>query len=131
MEKENEPSAKKPRFASVSSPLIDKIVADSTPDQTKKATKFWLSLFDKYCTEKRYKINLAASSPEEIAAVLRQFYVEVWNTDGETYSRSSLNGLRAALLRHITETRKDNPVNIYRDAAFQAANRVFTANIKH
>ena len=36
---------------------------------------------------RRYKINQFASSPEaEIAAVLRQFYVEVQNTDEEPYS---------------------------------------------
>ena len=53
LEKDNEPSARKAKFASVTSNIIDKILADSIPDQTRKVPRFRLSVFDKNCREKK------------------------------------------------------------------------------
>ena len=68
--------------------------------------------------------------PEELCQVLRQFYAEVRQKNGNKYSRSGLTNIRASLQRHLTSPPFNRNINIIRDREFQAANAVIQGQIK-
>lgn len=125
--KENEPPAKKPRFATVSEEGIKDLRRKATPEGTRSCTKAWLAVFDSYCTEKEKAVDLKAISATELNEVLRHFYVEVRQKNGQTYSRSSLHGIRAAIQRQLSDLGRN--FNIFRTEEFAESNRVFESNL--
>ena len=74
--------------------------------------------------------NYEMFEPEELCQVLRQFYAEVRQKNGNKYSRSGLTIIRASLQRHLTSPPFNRNINIIRDREFQAANAVIQGQIK-
>ena len=119
---------KSKRFGSVTEQQLQQIVDGSTPENTKRTTRFWLSVFKRYCDEKKIALDLSSCTSAELSNVLKFFYVEVRNSDGKTYQRSSLASVRAAIQRRLKDLRR--PINVYKDKEFEFANSIFQANIK-
>ena len=101
------------------------------PVATIRTTKTWVTVFEAYLHEKQINLDLKTVKAEDLAKILRKFYVEVRRQDGTTYQRPSLMGLRAALLRHIRSPlieRRD--LNIITGEEFSETNRAFEAYLK-
>ena len=117
------------RFGSVTEQQLQRIVDGATPQTTQRTTRFWLSVFNRYCEEKKLVVDLAKCTASELNDVLKFFYVEVRNAEGKTYQRSSLCSLRAAIQRHLKDLKR--PINIFNDKEFDFSNAIFNSNIKH
>ena len=66
----------------------------------------------------------------DLNALLRVFYAEVRNKNGEKYAKQSYVGLRAAIHRHLTGEPFCRQVNILSNREFQVANNVFRGVLK-
>ena len=82
---EEEPMAKRPRFAHVSCDEVLKTIEDRVPGNTKKATAKWLRVFDKYAKEKGIVCDLRTISAENLGSILEVMYLELRqrNSQGE------------------------------------------------
>ena len=87
------------------------------------------SCFERVQRRKKIEIDLASATPEELAQFLRTMYVEVRQKDGSFYSKASLLSFRGGIHRHLNELGRN--VDIYKDAAFRAANKTLDAHLKH
>ena len=74
--------------------------------------------------------DFEALTASELSPILRQFYAEVRNQKGETYSKSSLVGIRAAIQRHLESPPFNITFNIITDTIFKPANLVFSGRQK-
>ena len=75
-------------------------------------------------------VNFEMHEPEELSLILRQFYAEVRQKNGNNYSRSGLTNIRASIQRHIASPPFNRNINIIRDREFGAANSVIQGQIK-
>ena len=62
---------------------------------------------------------------EELCQILRQFYADVHQKNGNKYSRNGLTNMRASLQHHLTSSRFNRNISIIQEREFQAANAVF------
>ena len=100
---------------------LDLLLDDKNAKSTKRATKSALKGFHQYLKEKK------AGEPqtkETLANVLKLFNAEARETDGISYSKSTLNSLRFGLNWHFKATRDFEIIN---DSEFTDANKVFGA----
>ena len=111
------------RFASVSEDEFCRLIEEKDSQNTKRATKARVKVFNEYLQGK----NL--DDPHHVdkvtlANVLKQFYAEARKkSDGSPYSKSSMKSLRFGLSRHF----KTKGTDIIQDPEFAEANKVFLA----
>jgi integrase len=67
-------------------------------------------------------------SVADLAKHLYRFYGEARTKDGETYSKSSMRGIRAAINRHMRN--KHRNIDLVKDSEFSEANMVFDGYLK-
>ena len=67
---------------------------------------------------------------KELSQVLRRFYGEINNKNGNPYSKSALIGIRAGLNRHLQGPPTNRAINIVTDKLFLPANKVFTGRLR-
>lgn len=64
--------------------------------------------------------------PDEIlAGILRQFFAEVRQKTGKTYSKSAMVNLRSGINRYLQNLPNNRIINLMHNSAFQNANKVF------
>ena len=61
---------------------------------------------------------------------LRKFYAEARSQQGESYSRSFLLGMRAAIERHLNNPPYNKAPSLSKGQAFRSSNKVLNAKIK-
>ena len=108
-----EPPANQARFASVSASDFEEGLAKTVPENTKKATLKWVTVFNEYLAEKGIGFDFGTGGAEELTLILSQSYPELRQKNGEPYSKSSLLGFRAAMQRHLRQMHRD--INIFDD----------------
>ena len=123
-----EPPAKQARFASVSASDVEEMLAKRVPENTKKATLKWVTVFNEYLAEKGIGFDFGTGGAEELSLILSQTYPELRQKNGEPYSKSSLLGFRAAIQRHLRQLHWD--INIFDDREFTTANEILDAQLK-
>ena len=69
-------------------------------------------------------MNLCDCSPEQLAELLRNFYIDVRKKDGTSYKLSALKSIRFGLSRHFS---RELEIDIIHDPLFKRANEVFHA----
>ena len=74
--------------------------------------------------------DLSTIGKEELAKLLRHFYVELRQKDSSVYSRSSILGCRAAVQRHISQDLKRRDIDVYQDEEFKGANITLDGHLK-
>lgn len=121
---ENVVPAKKPRFASVNTDVLEKILKDKDSANTKKATARSMRLFTKYIQEKCLDIDIDTCGRGELDTILTTFYAEARNKEGESYKSSTLKNTRYGLNRYFTETRN---IDILKDREFDKSNKMYSA----
>lgn len=109
------------RFASRSEEEIRLLIDEKDSKNTKRSTKVCTKIFTDYLKEKAL---LQPENKQQLASILTSFYVEARKSNGELYSKSSLNAIRFGLNRHFKNTKG---TDIIKDPAFVEANKVFLA----
>ena len=123
-----EPPAKQARFASVSASDFEEMLAKRVPENTKKATLKWVTVFNEDLAEKGIGFDFGTGGAEELSLILSQTYPELRQKNGEPYSKSSLLGFCAAIQRHLRQLHRDS--NIFDDREFTTANEILDAQLK-
>ena len=122
-----EPSAK--RFAGTTDAERAELVADAIPDNTKRATKAWISALDEYCKESsKPLIDFSEIDSPTLANCLEGFYADARKKNGEKYRRNSLMAARGAFNRHLQTFQPAK--NIFKDPDFKTANKVLDGVLK-
>ena len=109
------------RFGNFEEAEIQKLLEDKDSQNTKRSTKVCRGIFEDYLKEKN--ANFPQNS-EELAAILKKFYVEVRKTDGALYTKSSLCSIRFGLKRYFKALQN---IDIIKDKEFDEANSVYQA----
>ena len=73
--------------------------------------------------ERQLPINLLTIPPEDLDAVLQQFYAELCKKNGDEYELESLKVMQTALERHLHEAGRC--YSIQKDREFQKSRKVF------
>ena len=68
-------------------------------------TGFWLSVWKKWCIEKKITDEIENYEPTELNTLFEHFYAKVKNKQGEDYEPESLKVMIALLDRHFKVTR--------------------------
>ena len=69
-------------------------------------------------------------TPTDVSEILRKLYAEVKTEKGQALTPSALNGIRAAIHRHLTCAPLSRNINILRDSEFMSANKIFEEKAK-
>ena len=120
------PSPKR-RFNPVMDEDVEEILNERVPKSTKDCTSVWVRVFEAFVEENdEIECDLKVCSREQLAEVLCKCYVAMKKKDGTAYQRSSYNGFRAALNRHL----EDRGFDLFSDSAFARCNSVFDGVLK-
>ncbi|KAK3085003.1 hypothetical protein FSP39_022764 [Pinctada imbricata] len=66
----------------------------------------------------------------ELDDILRRFYAEVRNSQGELYSKSTFIGIRASINRHLRNPPHNKSISIMENKEFHKSNQMFLAVLK-
>ena len=118
---------KKRRFPDLEIDEIDRIMTEKDSENTRKATKASVKLFREYLQEKGMSENFEDFDSSLLDSTLSKFYLEMRQTNGEHYKKSTVLAIRHGICRHLQDLKK---VNIVHDAEFNISNSAFQASIK-
>lgn len=91
-------------------------------ENTKKATKVWMNVVTAYIKEKQLGVCIEEIPTDQLPTFLFNFYSEVRKDNKDLYSNTSLKAMRAAINRHLKETRS---LDIVADSRFIRCNELF------
>ena len=74
--------------------------------------------------------NFEEFSIEKLDQVLKDFYSEVLNTDGQLYAKSTFVGIRASISRHLRAPPFNKPFSLMADKEFHRSNQMFLGMIQ-
>ena len=97
---------------------------------TKKSTVFGLNVFREWLVARNYSTEFEVLSPSEINNLLAKFYIEARKRDKTCYSKSSLNGIRASIQRHLQSAPWNWPITIIDNPQFATSNEVLIGLFK-
>ena len=80
--------------------------------------------------ERSIEKNLQDFNPEELAPILRQFFVEARSLNGEHYSQNSMKAFRAGLDCFLTKAPHHKQFSLIRDKIFEVANDALDSHLK-
>lgn len=115
------------RHASVPEMENDILEVSRNEDNTKRHTKWAVSIFKGWLAEHHLDTCFETISKSSLNKMLREFFATVRNSSGKQYSMSSYAGLRAGVNRFFNITRS---INIVKDPEFTSANSVFMGIMK-
>jgi hypothetical protein len=104
---------------------------DARPESTNRATMYGVKKFQDWLTKRGKTCDFRTISAADLNELLRKYYAEVKSSKpGNSLTPSTLNSLRAAIHRHVTNAPYSRPFNIVKDSDFTSANNIFTARCK-
>ena len=106
---------------------MESMERESIPENTTLATKSGMKKFLEWAGKRGIAVDFRDVSATELAPVLRRFYAEVKKNDGKPVSPGYLNGLRAAIQRHLSGAPFHRVLNIVSGDDFKIANKMFTS----
>ena len=106
---------------------MESMERESIPENTTLATKSGMKKFLEWAGKRGIAVDFRDVSATELAPVLRRFYAEVKKNDGKPVSPGYLNGLRAAIQRHLSGAPIHRVLNIVSGDDFKIANKMFTS----
>ncbi|XP_008300129.1 zinc finger MYM-type protein 4-like [Stegastes partitus] len=122
-EESKQEEQQKQRHKNVTSDELDKLEDEKEEENTKKVTKWAVTILRDFLKEKGRNTDLDLSATE-LNSILREFYASVQSQEGKHYSVASLMSMRAALNRFFRH------FNIIADSDFQTSNAVLKSVIK-
>ncbi|CAC5364162.1 KCTD1_15 [Mytilus coruscus] len=118
------------RFGTAEDDDIDDLMNDVLAKNTQKSTKFAVKLVYDYCVSKGVDANIEDRSPASLNNLLKEFYVNLRQANGDFYSRSSFCVIRESIYRHLKQPPYNKPFDIISDTEFTTAINVFKAMCK-
>ena len=89
------------RFSNAIDDDIEFFKEASSSKNTKKSTRTWMSIFEKWAVVRGVNPNIEQHIPEELNKILEKFYAEVRKSDGKQYEPSCLRILMSGLDRLV------------------------------
>ncbi|XP_067658215.1 uncharacterized protein [Haliotis asinina] len=117
--------SKQTRFAELSDTEKTIILENVEAKNTKKATSTAIRVLREYLSQKGKTIEFENLTPEDLDAILSEFYLEARTEKGEKYKKSTLMAYRHGIQRYIEKTRPD--IDIIRGADFKTSSKTFKA----
>ena len=71
-----------------------------------------------------------AKEAEDLGQLLKRFYAEARDKDGNTYSPNSMKSIIASINRHLQQPPLNRSIDITKDREFKSANFVFQVYLK-
>ena len=106
--------------------IIQELKNSSNNENTVKSTAFWLSVWKKWCLEKRIAEEIENYLPAELNTLLERFYAEQKKKKhSEDYEPASLKVMIASLDRHLKN--KGYGLSIVRDKQFSSYKQVLAS----
>ena len=117
------------RFANMSDEDMEKLVEDASSQNTKNVINVAWKVFEQYIVEKLHirPSCLQDMSAESLVPVLRKFYCNVRNRNGEPYAKKTMISIRYGLQKKFEKSHKFDIVN---DDRFKDSNDIFHACLK-
>ena len=117
------------RFANMSDEDMEKLVEDASSQNTKNVINVAWKIFEQYIVE---KLHIRPSCQQDMSAkslvpVLRKFYCNVRNRNGEPYVKKTMISIRYGLQKKFEKSHKFDIVN---DDRFKDSNDIFHACLK-
>ena len=87
------------KFSLATANVIEELKNSSKNENTSKSTLFWLSVWRKWCVEKKIESEIQNIPPEELNILLERFYAKVKKKHDDDYEPwpDSLKGKLTAL----------------------------------
>ncbi|XP_022242089.1 uncharacterized protein LOC111085855 [Limulus polyphemus] len=89
------------KFQSLTDEKLQGFVAEKDSKSTKSIIRGAVKVFEEYCTAQRVIMD---DNVENLASILGKFYIEVRQTNGEMYTKTSMISIRYGLQRHFQNT---------------------------
>ena len=118
------------RFGSASEEDMSDILTDLNAKNTDKSTKFAAKLVRDYCLAKNSDMDFENLAAPQLNLFLKEFYVNLRQTNGELYNKSSFIVIRQSINRFLKHPPVNRAVNIIKDSAFDGANNAFSSMCK-
>ena len=117
------------RFANMSDEDMEKLVEDASSQNTKNVINVAWKVFEQYIVEILHirPSCLQDMSAESLVPVLRKFYCNVRNRNGEPYAKKTMISIRYGLQKKFEKSHKFDIVN---DDRFKDSNDIFHACLK-
>ena len=74
--------------------------------------------------------EFGAKEAEVLGQLLKRFYSEARDKDGNTYSHNLMKSIRASINHHLQQTPHNRFIDITKDREFTSANFVFQGYLK-
>ncbi|XP_060793157.1 uncharacterized protein LOC132896388 isoform X2 [Neoarius graeffei] len=119
------------RFVEAMEDEIKTLLENTTPKNTKKATKYGMKVFDDWFkSSQKFENYITEMSKEELNECLKLFYTSARQQDGTFYKQTTLKSIRAAIDRFLRSPPNNKAFTIVADPAFSEANEVLDAFVK-
>ena len=116
------------RFEKATEKTIQQLKDGSKNINTAKSTRFWLSVWEKWCEHNEISKEIVKFEPSELNALLERFYAEVKAKNGSDHEPESLKVMLAAIDRHL----KDHgyQYSVIKDREFHSSKLVLEGKAK-
>ena len=118
------------RFGSASEEDMSDILTDLNAKNTENSTKYAVKLVRDYCLAKNSDVDFENLATPQLNLFLKEFYVNLRQTNGELYNKSSFIVIRQSINRFLKHPPVNRAVDIIKDSAFDGANNVFSSMCK-
>ena len=99
-------------------------------ENTVERTGFWLSVWKKWCIEKKITDEIENYEPAELKTLFEHFYAEVKNKQGEDYEPESLKVMIASLDRHFKNKGYSLSIVYVHDRKFSSSKQLLEGKAK-
>lgn len=117
------------RFAALGDEEMKEMLEKKHAQNTITATKSAVTCLRAYLQEKKQSTDFENLPKDQLASVLRRFYVEARKLNGDEYKRNALISIRSGINRHLLSVSAN--IDIVNDPAFTDANEMFVAQKVH
>ncbi|XP_014672140.1 PREDICTED: uncharacterized protein LOC106812712 [Priapulus caudatus] len=97
---------------------------------TAEATKFSVKVVREFCGERGMAKDFQTYEVPAMANLLKDFFSNVRNQGGKTYSKSTLCAIRQGIRRYLQEPPHERSIDIISDPRFKSANHAFNSMLK-
>lgn len=111
------------QFFSADAEYIDNIIENTTAKNTKKLTSLSIKAFREYLGSKGMPQDFENLPPSDIDRLLGRFYVELRNSKGESYKKTTMMSYRHGIQRHLQATRPE--LDIIHGSDFKDSCKIF------
>lgn len=91
----------------MSNDVIEELKSKTANHNTKRTTKTWMTVVEKWCEARNVDTKIETLSPAELGKLLTNIYAEIKKLDGDHYEPESLRVIRCRLPLSAPSRRKN------------------------